>query len=68
MPRIGEAAEEIHGDEGLAGARRQREQRLFIPASYMLQNRTDGGILIIAARGLAAGIGHEERLCGIRIE
>ena len=56
----------LHGDEGLARTGRQREQRALrlaglLAAGDLLQDGADGGVLVVAAGRLAAGIASQER-------
>ena len=64
---VGDALEQVDGDEGLARAGGQREQGalglagLLAPGD-LLQHGADGGVLVVAARGFAAGVAREQRL------
>jgi hypothetical protein len=62
---VGDAFEQADGDEGLARAGGQRQQGAFglapeLAAGDLLEHRTNGGVLVIAPRGLAPGVGLEQ--------
>jgi hypothetical protein len=63
---VGDALEEVDGDEGLAGAGGQGEEGAlglagFLAVGDLFQDGADGGVLVVAAGRLAAGVADEER-------
>ncbi len=65
---VGDAFEQMDGDKSFASARGQREQGALFAARDLLQHGADGGVLIVAPRGLAAGVANEQRFGDGRIE
>lgn len=67
LARVGGAAEQLHRDERLAGARGQREQgplglALFLGLGHFFEGRADSGVLVVPPLGLAARVRRDERL------
>ena len=65
LPGVGNAFQQVDGDEGLARAGRQGQQgALRLPGLYaacdLFQYGPDGGVLIIAPRRFAARVAHEQ--------
>lgn len=73
MTGVGDALEQVHGDEGLAGAGGQRQQRPFgraraLAAGDLLEHGADGGVLVVARRALAVRVTLKERRGGGVVE
>jgi len=63
----GDLLQEKDGDERLAGARSEREERPFLAARELFEDGTDRCVLVVAANGFAAGVADEKRLRGVAI-
>src|SRR5260370_13942887 len=66
--RIGNALEQVHGDEGLARAGRQRQERALFATCQLFQHGANGGVLIVAPGCLATCVAREEWSRGRRAE
>ena len=70
---VGDALEQIDGDEGLASAGSQREQRTLglvggLATGNFFHHGADRGVLVVAASAFATGIRLEQRSGGGRLE
>jgi hypothetical protein len=53
---IGDAPQEVNGDERLARARGERQERPLLAARQLLEHRPDRGVLVVAPGRLAARV------------
>jgi hypothetical protein len=63
---VGDALEQVDGDERLAGAGREREQRPLgraraLALGDLLEHGADGGVLVVAPRALAGRVALQQR-------
>ena len=73
LPGVGDALEQVDGDEGLARAGGQGQQRALgllgdLALGDLLHDGADGGVLVVAPGALAAGVWLQERPGGRRFE